>query len=98
MSTAAAPFTVLIPARLASTRLPNKPLADIAGLPMVVHVARRAAQSQARQVVVAADDGRRIQFPAAWLQRFLTHQGVQGRFEMRFGADRKLIDLRRIGD
>ena len=35
MSTAAAPFTVLIPARLASTRLPNKPLADIAGLPMV---------------------------------------------------------------
>ncbi len=48
-------FTVLIPARLASTRLPNKPLADIAGLPMVVHVARRAAQSQARRVVVATD-------------------------------------------
>ena len=52
----------------------------------------------ARQVVVSADDGRRIQFPAAWLQRFLTHQGVQGLFEMRFGTDRKLIDLRRIGD
>ena len=48
-------FTVLIPARLASTRLPNKPLADIAGLPMVVHVARRAAQSQAQRVVVATD-------------------------------------------
>ena len=48
-------FTVLIPARLASTRLPNKPLADIAGLPMVVHVARRAARSQAAQVVVATD-------------------------------------------
>ncbi|HEX5391603.1 MAG TPA: 3-deoxy-manno-octulosonate cytidylyltransferase [Burkholderiaceae bacterium] len=48
-------FTVLIPARLASTRLPNKPLADIAGLPMVVHVARRAARSQASQVVVATD-------------------------------------------
>ena len=58
MSTAAAPFTVLIPARLASTRLPNKPLADIAGLPMVVHVARRAAQSAALRCVVAADDGR----------------------------------------
>lgn len=52
----------------------------------------------ARQVVVRAYDGRRIQFPAAWLQRFVTHKGVHGLFEMRFGADRKLIDLRRIGD
>ena len=48
-------FTVLVPARLASTRLPNKPLADIAGLPMIVRVAQRAAQSSARAVVVAAD-------------------------------------------
>ena len=48
-------FTVLIPARLASTRLPRKPLADIAGIPMVVRVAQRAAQSAARSVVVAAD-------------------------------------------
>lgn len=48
-------FTVLIPARLASTRLLRKPLADIAGLPMVVRVAQRAAQSTAQQVVVAAD-------------------------------------------
>jgi len=49
-------FSVLIPARLASTRLPGKPLADIAGLPMVVRVARRAAESGAERVVVAADD------------------------------------------
>ena len=49
-------FTVLIPARLASTRLPGKPLADIAGVPMVVRVARRAALSNAHSVVVAADD------------------------------------------
>ncbi len=48
-------FTVLVPARLASTRLPRKPLADIAGLPMIVRVARRAAQSSAKAVVVAAD-------------------------------------------
>ena len=48
-------YTDLIPARLASTRLPDKPLADIAGKPMVVRVAERARQSQARQVVVAAD-------------------------------------------
>jgi 3-deoxy-manno-octulosonate cytidylyltransferase (CMP-KDO synthetase) len=48
-------FHVLIPARLASTRLPGKPLADIGGLPMIVRVARRAAQSSARSVTVAAD-------------------------------------------
>ena len=54
-------FTVLIPSRMASTRLPNKPLADIAGLPMVVQVARRAQQSQAARVVVAADDERIVQ-------------------------------------
>ena len=48
-------FTVLIPARLASTRLPRKPLADIAGLPMVVRVAKQALLSNASRVVVAAD-------------------------------------------
>ena len=48
-------FTVIVPARLASTRLPLKPLADIHGLPMVVRVAQRAALSNASQVVVAAD-------------------------------------------
>jgi len=54
-------FTVLIPARLASTRLPGKPLADIAGLPMVVRVALRAAEAGADQVVVAGDDARIVQ-------------------------------------
>jgi 3-deoxy-manno-octulosonate cytidylyltransferase (CMP-KDO synthetase) len=54
-------FTVLIPARLSSTRLPDKPLADIAGLPMVVRVAQCAARSRARAVVVAADDARIVQ-------------------------------------
>ncbi|WP_088281151.1 3-deoxy-manno-octulosonate cytidylyltransferase [Ideonella sp. A 288] len=48
-------FTVLIPARLASTRLPDKPLADIGGLPMIVRVAQAAARSSAARVVVAAD-------------------------------------------
>lgn len=48
-------FAVLVPARLASTRLPGKPLADIAGLPMIVRVARNAARSSADRVVVAAD-------------------------------------------
>ena len=48
-------FTVLVPARLASTRLPGKPLADIGGTPMIVRVARQAALSSASTVVVAAD-------------------------------------------
>lgn len=51
-------YTVLVPARLASTRLPDKPLADLAGLPMVVRVAQRAALSGAQRVVVAADHAR----------------------------------------
>lgn len=47
---------VLIPARMASTRLPGKPLADICGLPMIVQVARRAAEADVGRVVVAVDD------------------------------------------
>ncbi len=58
---AAVRFSVLIPARMASSRLANKPLADIAGLPMVVRVAHRAAQSGALRTVVAADDARILQ-------------------------------------
>ena len=58
-------YGVLIPARLASTRLPDKPLADIGGLPMVVRVAQRAALSQAAEVVVAADDERTVRACAA---------------------------------
>ena len=48
-------FTIIIPARMASTRLPDKPLADICGKPMVVRVAERAASSTARRVLVATD-------------------------------------------
>ena len=51
-------FTVLIPARYASTRLPAKALADIGGRPMVVRVAERARSSGAQRVVVATDDPR----------------------------------------
>ena len=57
MSHDAAALTVLIPARLASTRLPNKPLADIGGIPMVVRVAQRVASGMepGTRVVVAGD-------------------------------------------
>ena len=47
--------TILIPARLASTRLPGKPLADLGGLPMIVRVAQRCTMAGARDVVVATD-------------------------------------------
>jgi 3-deoxy-manno-octulosonate cytidylyltransferase (CMP-KDO synthetase) len=46
---------VLIPARMAATRLPGKPLLDIAGLPMIVHVLRRAEEAQIGRVAVATD-------------------------------------------
>ena len=48
-------FIVIIPARMASTRLPNKPLADLGGRPMIVRVAERALQSGATRVIVATD-------------------------------------------
>ncbi len=51
-------FIALIPSRLASTRLPDKPLADIGGKPMIVHVAERARAAGAVRVVVATDSER----------------------------------------
>lgn len=52
------PFRVVIPARWASTRLPGKPLADIAGKPMVVRVAEAVAKSDATEICIATDDER----------------------------------------
>lgn len=51
-------FTVVIPARFASTRLPGKPLQDIAGKPMIRHVWEQARKSAAERVVIATDDAR----------------------------------------
>ncbi len=51
-------FSVVIPARYASTRLPGKPLLDIAGKPMIQHVYEQAQKSQAEQVIIATDDDR----------------------------------------
>lgn len=59
------PFWVLIPARLGSTRLPGKPLADIGGAPMVVRVAQRVQHSGAQGVVVACDSPVIVQACAA---------------------------------
>jgi 3-deoxy-manno-octulosonate cytidylyltransferase (CMP-KDO synthetase) len=59
-------FTVVIPARHASTRLPGKPLLDIAGKPMIRHVYERACASSAQRVVIATDDERIAQAAAAF--------------------------------
>jgi len=52
------PFKVVIPARYGSTRLPGKPLLNIAGQPMIAHVCQRAIEAEADEVVVATDDQR----------------------------------------
>jgi 3-deoxy-manno-octulosonate cytidylyltransferase (CMP-KDO synthetase) len=54
-------FTVVIPARYASTRLPGKPLQDICGKPMIQHVWEQACKSSAQRVVVATDDARIVE-------------------------------------
>ncbi len=51
-------FTIIIPARYASSRLPGKPLLDIAGKPMISHVIDQAKQSDPDEVIVATDDQR----------------------------------------
>ncbi len=55
---ASIPFKVVIPARYGSTRLPGKPLLNIAGKPMIFHVCQRAIEADAEEVVVATDDQR----------------------------------------
>ena len=54
-------FTVVIPSRYASTRLPGKPLLLIAGKPMIQHVWEQASKSSAQRVVVATDDARIVE-------------------------------------
>ncbi len=58
MSDAANAFIAVIPARFGASRLPGKPLLDIAGEPMIAHVWRRACESTAQRVIVATDDSR----------------------------------------
>lgn len=59
-------FRVVIPARFASTRLPGKPLAEIAGRPMIAHVWERACGSRAAEVIIASDDSRVLEAAAAF--------------------------------
>ena len=87
-------FVALIPARLASTRLPRKPLADIAGLPMVVRVARRAMQSGASRTVVAADSADIVEACAAHgVEALLTREDhASGSDRLAEACDRMALD------
>jgi 3-deoxy-manno-octulosonate cytidylyltransferase (CMP-KDO synthetase) len=85
-------FTVLVPARLASTRLPGKPLLDIGGLPMVVRVARQAQRSGAGQVVVATDA---TEVAAACQAHGVQH--VMTRADHASGSDRLAEACERLG-
>lgn len=69
-------FTVLIPARYGASRLPGKPLADLNGTPLILHVAARARESGAATVIVATDDARiRDACVAAGLRAEMTAAG-----------------------
>ena len=76
-------FSVVIPARYASTRLPGKPLLDIAGKPMLQHTWERALLSGATRVVIATDDNRILEaakaFGANVLMTAATHQSGSDR-------------------
>lgn len=76
-------FYVVIPARYASTRLPGKPLLDIAGKPMIVWVAERAKSSGAKQVVVATDDLRILEVVKQY-----GYQAIMTRLDHVSGTDR----------
>ncbi|MBU1192051.1 MAG: DUF2835 domain-containing protein [Gammaproteobacteria bacterium] len=55
-------------------------------------------KGQAHDAIARSEDGRRVQFPAKALQAHITHQGIHGLFELRFDANHKLLELKRLGD
>jgi hypothetical protein len=55
-------------------------------------------QGVARTVSVRSVDGRRVAFPAVHLRRFVTHDGIQGEFVLKFDSNNKFLGLERIGD
>jgi hypothetical protein len=55
-------------------------------------------QGVAKEVAVGTEDGRRLRFPASAIQRFVSRQGIYGRFEIRFDSSNKLIGIERLSD
>lgn len=86
-------ITILIPARMASTRLPGKPLADIAGRPMIVHVWDRATEAKLGPVFVATDS----EDIAAAVAK-AGGQAVMTRADHTSGSDRIFEAMEKIGD
>lgn len=95
-------YTVVIPARYASTRLPGKPLADIAGKPMIAHVYDRACDSNASRVIVATDDPRIEDacrsFGAEVVMTSANHPSGTDRLEevarlMNFGPEERVVNV-----
>ena len=84
-------FHVIIPARYASTRFPGKPLVDLAGKPMVVHVCERAAKSGAAGVHVATDDERIFEVVKAH-----GHRAIMTRADHPSGTDRLAEAARKL--
>jgi 3-deoxy-manno-octulosonate cytidylyltransferase (CMP-KDO synthetase) len=84
-------FRVIIPARYASTRFPGKPLVEIAGKPMVIHVCERAAKSGAAAVHVATDDER-----IARAVRAHGHEAIMTRADHPSGTDRLAEAARKL--
>ncbi|MDH4440458.1 MAG: 3-deoxy-manno-octulosonate cytidylyltransferase [Rhizobium sp.] len=82
---------VLIPARMASTRLPGKPLADIAGLPMIVQVAKRAQEADVGRIIVAVDD--QLTYDAVEAAGF---EVVMTRVDHQSGSDRIFEALSKV--
>lgn len=96
------PYTVVIPARYASTRLPGKPLADIAGKPMIEHVYERACESGAGRIVIATDDHRIEEacrgFGAEVVMTSADHASGTDRLEevarrLGFGPDERVVNV-----
>lgn len=58
----------------------------------------RHYQGAVRQVICKTRDGRRVQFPSRFLQRFVTHSGVHGSFVLEIDENHKLIDIRRLAE
>jgi len=85
-------FSVIIPARYASSRFPGKPLADLRGKPMVVHACEQAAKSGAASVHVATDDER-----IAAAVRAHGHEAVMTRADHLSGTDRLAEAAERLG-
>ena len=89
-------FSVVIPARFASTRLPGKPLADLGGVPMIARVAAQAVRSAADRVIVATDD-RRVLDALASFPTPMPVEGAMTGSDHASGSDRTMEVVEREG-